>query len=182
LLGWCVSVAKKEQKKELYIQRYWREWARRHPEVRLRLTREEYEELKKLADKANMTIKAFVLDSIRNILKYKKKIVALTAEKQALKLEYEEKLEKLREDYEKQLKNLRDLLGSAMRRNENEKLYLHVLERIVWWSNSELVKSLRCCLGLDENCVCDEYWVRAANPYAPVDLLSRCVKPCKKVR
>jgi len=60
------------RRRELYIQRYWREWSKRYAEVRLRLKREEYEVLRKLADSKNMTIKSFILDMINNVVSIEK--------------------------------------------------------------------------------------------------------------
>jgi len=60
------------RKRELYIQRYWREWSKRYAEVRLRLKREEYEILRKLADSRNMTVKAFLLDIVNQIASIEK--------------------------------------------------------------------------------------------------------------
>lgn len=53
----------RKRKKEKYIHR----WLREHPQVRLYLTREEYEWLKSIADEKKTSMKNILLEALRNV-------------------------------------------------------------------------------------------------------------------
>jgi len=59
-------MARRKRKKEKYIHR----WLREHPQVRLYLSREEYEWLKELAEERGVSIKELVLEAIRDAKKF----------------------------------------------------------------------------------------------------------------
>ncbi len=77
------------RKKEKYIHR----WLREHPQVRLYLSRDEYELLKKLASEKGVSIKEFILSIIKDLNK-----VFNEGFREGLRMGYEGAYEELLED------------------------------------------------------------------------------------
>jgi Mn-dependent DtxR family transcriptional regulator len=65
-------MVKRKKKGERYIDR----WRREHPEIRLYLSRSEYDELKQIADGMGLSVKELVIQDIKNVLKKHKEAKA----------------------------------------------------------------------------------------------------------